>query len=281
MDLHLKDQVVLVTGGSTGLGRAIATLLAAEGAKVAINYVVHPEIAQTLSNELTATYGVKTRAVYADVSREDEVLAMFGEVEKTLGPVDALVNNAAYVDNFTCQELPLEEFRKCVDVNLQGMFLCSRELIRRLLARDATVPPAQQAVPPAQQAVPPAQSAVPPARSLGRIVNVASQAAVRGSMHGKTAYDMTKAGMCGFTRSLAFEVGQHGINVNAILPGFMYTDIIAKEIDANLDATKKRSLLNRIARVDEVAQVAVFLCSDRASYMIGASVDVSGGMALH
>ena len=253
MDLHLKGQVVLVTGGSTGLGRAISTMLAAEGAKVAINHVVNPDVAKTLAAELTATFGVEALAVYSDVSRENEVFSMFEEVEKTLGPVDALVNNAAYVDNFTCRDLPLDVFRQCVDVNLQGMFLCSREIIRRLIARGAK----------------------------GRIVNVASQAAVRGSMNGKTAYDMTKAGMCGFTRSLAYEVGQHGINVNAILPGFMYTDMIAKEIDSNLDATKRRSLLNRIAHVDEVAQVAVFLCSDRASYMIGASVDVSGGMALH
>ena len=253
MDLHLKNQVVLVTGGSTGLGSAISSMLAAEGAKVAINYIVNPEVAKSLADELTAKHGIQALAVYADVSREDDILAMFDEVEKTLGPVDALVNNAACVDNFKCADLPLDEFRKCVDVNLQGMFLCSREVIRRLVARGAK----------------------------GRIVNVASQAAVRGSMHGKTAYDMTKAGMCGFTRSLAYEVGVHGINVNAILPGFMYTDIIAKEIDANQDATKRRSLLNRIAHVDEVAQVAVFLCSDRASYMIGASVDVSGGMALH
>ena len=253
MDLHLKDQVVLVTGGSTGLGRAISTMLAAEGAKVAINYIVNPDGAQTLADELTTTHGVKTMAVYADVASEDDVLTMFEAVEKTLGPIDALVNNAAYVDKGGCADLSLDEFRKTVDVNLQGMFLCSREIIRRLLARGAK----------------------------GRIVNVASQAAVRGSMHGKTAYDMTKAGMCGFTRSLAYDVGEHGINVNAILPGFMYTDIIAQEIDANLEATKRRSLLNRVAHVDEVAQVAVFLCSDRASYMIGASVDVSGGMALH
>jgi 3-oxoacyl-[acyl-carrier protein] reductase len=253
MDLHLKDQVVLVTGGSTGLGRAISTMLAAEGAKVAINYVVNPEVAQTLAQELTATYGVETQAVYADVSREDDVLVMCEEIEKTLGHIDALVNNAAYVAQPACVDLPLNDFQKCVEVNLQGMFLCCREIIRRLIARGAK----------------------------GRIVNVASQAAVRGSFHGKTAYDMTKAGMCGFTRSLAYEVGEHGINVNAILPGFMYTDIIAKEIDSNLEATKRRSLLNRIAQVDEVAQVAVFLCSDRASYMIGASVDVSGGMALH
>ncbi|MCL2710041.1 MAG: SDR family oxidoreductase [Planctomycetaceae bacterium] len=253
MDLHLKNQVVLVTGGSTGLGRAISTMLAAEGAKVAINYIVNPEVAQTLADELTTTHGVETMAVYADVASEDNVFAMFEAVEKTLGPIDALVNNAAYVDKGTCADLPLGEFRKTVDINLQGMFLCCREIIRRLLARGAK----------------------------GRIVNVASQAAVRGSMHGKTAYDMTKAGMCGFTRSLAYDVGEHGINVNAILPGFMYTDIIAQEIDANLEVTKRRSLLNRIAHVDEVAQVTVFLCSDRASYMIGASVDVSGGMALH
>ena len=253
MDLHLKNQVVLVTGGSTGLGRAISTMLAAEGARVAINYVVNPDVAQTLAKELTAAYGVDALAVYADVSREDDVISMFEEVEKTLGPIDALVNNAAYVDNYKCVDLTLDEFKKCVDINLQGMFLCCREVVRRLIARG-----------------------VP-----GRIVNVASQAAVRGSQNGKTAYDMTKAGMCGFTRSLAYDVGEHGINVNAILPGFMYTDIIAKEIDANQEATKRRSLLSRIAHVDEVAQVAVFLCSDRASYMIGASVDVSGGMALH
>ena len=253
MDLHLKNQVVLVTGGSTGLGRAITTLLAAEGAKVAINYIVNSDVAKLLADELTAKYDIETLAVHADVSCEDGVFAMFEEVATKLGPPDALVNNAAYVAQPACIDLTLDDFRKCVDVNLQGMFLCSREIIRRLIARGAK----------------------------GRIVNVASQAAVRGSMHGKTAYDMTKAGMCGFTRSLAYEVGEHGINVNAILPGFMYTDIISKEIDANWEATKRRSLLNRIAHVDEVAQVAVFLCSDRASYMIGASVDVSGGMALH
>ena len=253
MDLHLKNKVALVTGGASGLGEAIVLGLAEEGANVAINYRSRESEAEALAEQIRNQYDVKALAVYADVACECDVLAMFEEVEKTLGPIDALVNNAAYVDKCKCVDLTLDEFKKCVDVNLQGMFLCSREIIRRLIARGAP----------------------------GRIVNVASQAAVRGSQNGKTAYDMTKAGMCGFTRSLAYDVGEHGINVNAILPGFMYTDIIAKEIDANQDATKRRSLLNRIAHVDEVAQVAVFLCSDRASYMIGASVDVSGGMALH
>jgi len=118
-------------------------------------------------------------------------------------------------------------------------------------------------------------------QTAGKIVNISSQAAVRGSTNGKTAYDMTKAGICGFTRSLAIEVGKYGINVNAVLPGLMYTEIIAKEIDTDPERYNKRSLLGRIARPEEIAQVAVFLCSDRASYMTGASVDVSGGMALH
>ncbi|MCL2349530.1 MAG: SDR family oxidoreductase [Planctomycetaceae bacterium] len=253
MDLHLKNKVALVTGGSTGLGRSISTLLAAEGARVAINHIVNPEVAKSLAEELTATFGIKTLAVYADVASESNVHDMFEAVEKTLGPVDIAVNNAAYCADPSCEELTLEEFRKCEAVNLEGMFLVCRETVRRLKAR----------------------------RSGGAIVNISSQAALRGSQSGKTAYDMSKAGILGFTRSLAIETGKYGINVNAVLPGLMYTDILAAKIDANPEAFNKRSLLGRIAQTDEIAQVVVFLCSDRASYMTGASVDVSGGMALH
>ncbi len=253
MDLHLKDKVVLVTGGSTGLGKAISTLLAGEGARVAINYRSRPEPARSLTLELEERYGVEALAVYADVSQEEDVLKMFEEIESRLGPIDAAVNNAAYCANPECIDLSLAEFQKCVAVNLQGMFLICRETVKRLKTRGAK----------------------------GKIVNISSQAAVRGSTNGKTAYDMTKAGMCGFTRSLAIEVGKFGINVNAVLPGLMYTDIIAKQIDTDPEKYNKRSLLGRIAQPEEIAQVAVFLCSDRADYMTGASVDVSGGMALH
>ena len=253
MDLHLKNRVALVTGGSTGLGRSISTILAAEGAKVAINYIVNPDVAQALAKELTATYGVETLAVYADVASESDVLGMFEQIEQTLGQVDIAVNNAAYCANPECADLTLEEFRKCVDINLQGMFLICRETVRRLRVHKAP----------------------------GNIVNISSQAAVRGSTNGKTAYDMTKAGMLGFTRSLALETARDKIHVNAVLPGLMYTEIIAKAIDTDPERYNKRSPLGRIAQTEEIAQVAVFLCSDLASYMIGASVDVSGGMAMH
>ncbi|MCL2120576.1 MAG: SDR family oxidoreductase [Planctomycetaceae bacterium] len=253
MDLHLKNKVALVTGGSTGLGRAISTILAEEGARVAINYIVNPEAAQSLAEELTARFGVITLAVYADVSNENDVLTMFGEIEKTLGPIDIAVNNAAYCANPECAELTLEEFRKCVDINLQGMFLICREMVQRLRARQAP----------------------------GNIVNVSSQAAVRGSTNGKTAYDMTKAGMLGFTRSLALETAKDKILVNAVLPGLMYTEIMAKAIDTDPERYNKRSPLGRIAQTEEIAQVVAFLCSDRASYMTGTTVDASGGMAMH
>ncbi|MDR0703820.1 MAG: SDR family oxidoreductase [Planctomycetaceae bacterium] len=253
MDLHLKNKVIIVTGGATGLGKAIVGILAEEGAKVAVNYRSRKETADSLVAELRLKHAVDALAVYADVSKEGDVQKMFDNIESQLGPIHAVVNNAAYCANPECAELTLDEFRKCVDINLQGMFLVCRETVRRLRAK----------------------------KSAGNIVNISSQAALRGSASGKTAYDMTKAGILGFTRSLAIEVGKDGINVNAVLPGLMYTEIIAAAIDADPERFNKRSLLGRIAKTEEIAQVVVFLCSDRASYMTGTSVDVSGGMALH
>ncbi len=253
MDLHLKNKVALVTGGASGLGEAIVRILAAEGAKVALNYRSRKETAEALAAELSAKYATTVRAVYADVASEADVHAMLEEIEAKLGPVDIAVNNAAYCANPECAALSLDEFRKCVDINLQGMFLVCRETVRRLRAR----------------------------KSAGNIVNISSQAAVRGSQNGKTAYDMTKAGMLGFTRSLALETAKDGILVNAVLPGLMHTDIIAAAYEAEPERFNKRAPLGRIAQTAEIARVAVFLCSDAASYMTGTTIDVSGGMAMH
>ena len=253
MDLHLKNKVALVTGGASGLGKAIALALAEEGAKVAINYRSKKTDADALVERIQTQHNAETLAVYADVANESDVLAMFEQIEQTLGPIDIAVNNAAYCAYPECADLTLEEFRKCVDINLQGMFLVCRETVRRLRAR----------------------------KSPGNIVNISSQAAMRGSQSGKTAYDMTKTGMLGFTRSLALETAKDKILVNAVLPGLMYTELLAKAIDADPERYNKRSPLGRLAQTEEVAQMAVFLCSDRASYMTGATVDVSGGKALH
>jgi 3-oxoacyl-[acyl-carrier protein] reductase len=252
MDLYLKNKVALVTGGASGLGKAIVIALAEEGASVAINYRSKKTEAESLLEHIQQR-GVKAMIVYADVASEQDVTKMFESIDKTLGPIDIAVNNAAYCANPECADLTLEEFRKCIDINLQGTFLVCRETVRHLRRRN-----------------------VP-----GNIVNISSQAALRGSQNGKTAYDMTKAGILGFTRSLALETAKDNILVNAVLPGLMYTEILAKAIDADPERFNKRSPLGRLARTEEVAQVAALLCSDRASYMTGASVDVSGGMVLH
>ena len=253
MDLHLKNKVALVTGGASGLGKAIVLTLAEEGAKVAINYRSKKSEADELVEQIRTQHNVDAVAVYADVASENDVLAMFEKTEQTLGPVDIAVNNAAYCASPECADLTLEEFRKCVDINLQGMFLVCRETVRRLRIRN-----------------------VP-----GNIVNISSQAALRGSATGKTAYDMTKTGMLGFTRSLALETAKDKILVNAVLPGLMYTELLAKAIDADPERYNKRSPLGRLAQTEEVAQMVAFLCSDRASYMTGSTIDVSGGKALH
>ncbi len=253
MDLGLKDKIVLVTGGYRGLGKAICRSLAAEGAKVAVNHRHSPDEVLALLEELQKEFGATAYAVQGDVSKEDDVAAIFDQAEENLGPVDALVNNAAYCPVNTTVDTSVEEYRRALDVNMTGTFLCSREMVRRLLA----------------------------AGRHGKIVNISSQAAFRGSQSGKTAYDSSKAGIIGFTISLGLEMAKHGINVNCVAPGLMRTEMLAEAIDANPEKYNRRVPLGRIGQTREIADVAVFLCSDRASYMTGATVDVSGGLAMH
>jgi 3-oxoacyl-[acyl-carrier protein] reductase len=253
LDLGLKDKTVLVTGGYRGLGKAICRSLAAEGANVGINHRRSHQEAEALIQELKTEFGVKAAAIVGDVSNENDVAGMFDQAEENLGPVDALVNNAAYCPVEPTVDLSLEEFQRALFVNMTGTFLCSREMVRRLLA----------------------------AGRHGKIVNISSQAAFRGSQSGKTAYDSSKAGIIGFTISLGLEMAKHGINVNCVAPGLMYTEMLAEAIDADPEKYNRRVPLGRIGQTKEIADVAVFLCSQRASYMTGATVDVSGGLAMH
>ncbi len=253
MDLGLKDRVVLVTGGYRGLGKAICRSLAAEGVKVGINHRRSPDEVDTLVRELEEEFGVRAASIVGDVSKEDEVVGMFDQAEEKLGPVDGLVNNAAYCPVEPTIDLSVEEYQRALNVNMTGTFLCSREMVRRLLDTERH----------------------------GKIVNISSQAAFRGSQSGKTAYDSSKAGIIGFTISLGLEMAKHGINVNCVAPGLMYTEMLAEAIDANPEKYNSRVPLGRIGQTKEIADVAVFLCSERASYMTGATVDVSGGLAMH
>lgn len=252
MDLALGNKVALVTGGSHGLGRAISLALAAEGARVAINCHRHLEKAEALAAEIRRQHGVEALAVQANVAQEAHIAPMFDTIQRALGPVEILVNNAAVCPTCQVKDMTLDQWRSTLDVNLTGTFLASRELVRRLLA----------------------------AGRRGRIVNVSSQAAFRGSTTGHAPYDASKGGMISFTVALARELASQGIAVNAVAPGMMRTEMTAKTLDANPDKYLARIPLGRIGDTAEIANVVVFLASDRASYMTGATVDVSGGMLM-
>jgi len=251
MDLQLKDKVALVTGSARGLGKTICELLAQEGAKIA---VCDLEKAQGVADELSRKHGVQAAAVKCDITNEADVVAMFDHIEKALGPVDALVNNAAIAPSGgPMTKITEKDWSKMFQVNVGGTFLCSREMVRRLLA----------------------------AKRTGRIVSISSQAAFRGSESGKLAYDASKGAIVTFTIALARELAPYGINVNCVAPGLMRTEMLAALIDADPERFNKRVPLRRVGKTEEVAAAVVFLCSERASYMTGATVDVSGGLAMH
>ncbi|MCR4412709.1 MAG: 3-oxoacyl-ACP reductase FabG [Thermoguttaceae bacterium] len=252
MDLHLSDKTALVTGGSHGLGRAICWELAAEGARVVVNFRRDPAKAEALVEEIRKTHGVEAMAIQADVAREADVEAMFGRVLARFGRLDVLVNNAAICPTRDVKDMPADEWIETIQVNLTGTFFASRAMVRHLVA----------------------------AGRPGRIVNISSQAAFRGSTTGHAPYDASKGGIVSFTVALAREVAKYGICVNAVAPGMMFTEMTAKVLTENPEKYKARIPLGRVADTSEVAKVVVFLASDAASYMTGATVDVSGGMLM-
>ena len=252
MDLNLKDKVALGTGGSRGLGNAICLSLAAEGAKVAVNYRRTADKAQAVVEEIKTKYGLDAMAIGGNVATEDDVLTIFKEVEKKFSQIDILVNNAAVCPTCQVRDMTEQMWTETIEVNMTGTFLTSREFVKRLLDADRK----------------------------GRIVNIVSQAAFRGSTTGHAPYDASKGGIVSFTIALAREVAQKGIGVNAVAPGLVLTEMVAKVLKENEQKYLNRIPLHRIAEPAEVADVVTFLASERAGYMTGATVDVTGGMLM-
>jgi 3-oxoacyl-[acyl-carrier protein] reductase len=250
MDLGLQNKAALVTGGSRGLGRAICLALAAEGAKVAVNYS-RTDPAE-LVRQLAAANGGKAVAVRGDVSQQDAVRDIFDTAERELGPVDILINNASIWPTAVVKDMTLEQWNGTLAVNLTASFLTCREAVRRWIE----------------------------AGRKGRIVNITSQAAYHGATTGHADYAAAKAALTNFTISLARETARNGIAVNSVAPGFMETDMIAEAWQKNRAKYLERIPLGRIADPAEVAAVVTFLASERASYMTGAAVHVNGGMEM-
>ncbi len=252
MKTNLKDKVVLVTGGSRGIGKAICLAFASEGAKLGVNYVSNKEKAENVVAEIKEKFNTEAVAIKADMSKESEVLEMISFVQKELGEIEVLVNNAAYCPGGPISSYSVEEWEKTFGINVTGMFVASRELVSQW-QKSGTV---------------------------GNIVNIASQAAFRGSTTGHLPYDSSKGAMVSFTIGLAREVAKQGIRVNGVAPGLVRTEMVAETWEKKKEGYLARIPLYRIAEPEEIANVAVFLASDAASYITGSTLDVSGGMTM-
>jgi NAD(P)-dependent dehydrogenase (short-subunit alcohol dehydrogenase family) len=250
MQIDLSGKVALVTGGNSGLGEGIARGLAASGAKVAVNYVTHPETAEALVGSLKAKGG-QAVAVLADVSDPAAVAAMFGQVDQQLGPVDILVNNAG-IDGGRqlAWESDIGSWQRVISINLVGPYLCAREALQRMVGRKS-----------------------------GVIVNITS-VHERIAWSGYSAYTASKAGVSMLTQTLAQEAAPYGVRVVAVAPGAIRTPINQNvwSDPAGLKDLLTKIPLGRIGEVEDIAQMVVFLASDQASYVTATTVYVDGGM---
>jgi glucose 1-dehydrogenase len=250
---RLAGRRALVTGGASGIGRATAKRLAADGASVAVNYVGDPEPAEALVDEIRAFKGTAT-PLHADISNEQQVVDLFGRAADALsGSVDVLVNNAGVEKPFRLVEMPLEEWNTVLAVNLTGAFLCARQLARARIRDGAAV-----------------------------IVNVSSVHEVI-PWPEFSHYCASKGGMKLFGQTIARELAPHGIRVVQVAPGAILTPINQELVD---DPEKRREIeeeipWGRMGAPEEVAAAIAWLASDEAEYVTGSTLFVDGGMTLY
>lgn len=254
MDLGLAGKRALVTGGASGLGAALTRILAEEGASVAVNYRSRATEATTLAEELTGiTPTTRVVAIHADLASREDVRSLFDASIQEFGGLDILVNSAGIWVDSVIGEITDDVWDRTMDVNLRAPTMLSQWLVNH--CRDSG--------------------------HSGRILNITSQAAFRGSSTGHLPYATTKGGMVSMTRSMARELGNCGVTVNCLAIGTMESPMIAKALETRREFYEKRIPIGHIASTREVADVAAFLVSERAAYMTGATVDVSGGQLMH
>jgi NAD(P)-dependent dehydrogenase (short-subunit alcohol dehydrogenase family) len=243
---------LIVTGGSRGIGAATARLAAHAGYRVAVNYCASKDAADGVVRDITAAGG-EAVAIRADVAIEAEVKRLFEAAEAALGPLIGLVNNAGMLETASrLDEMSPERWQRVLATNVVGSFLCAREAVRRLSTRHGG--------------------------SGGAIVNLSSAAARLGSPHEFIDYAASKGAIDAMTIGLAKEVAQEGIRVNAVRPGLIQTDIHAASGQPDrVERLKGAVPMGRGGTAEEVAEVIVWLLSDKASYVTGALIDVSGG----
>lgn len=246
--MGLKGRAALVTGSSRGIGRAIAVRLAEEGAKVIVNFRSREKEAQEVVSHIQEKGG-KAVACRADVSRFEEVDAMVQEATQSVGPIDILVNNATIHRGRKVEKLPLEDWDLVIKSCLYGAFHCAR----------CVVPSMKE-------------------RKWGRIINISSSVGERG-YPGDSAYGAAKAGILGFTKSLARELARHGVTVTAVIPGFVLTEMTKSLSADNIEIIKASIPVGELCEPEDVAEVVAFLAS-KGHNITGSIHHVDGGIGI-
>ncbi|OHY42515.1 3-oxoacyl-[acyl-carrier-protein] reductase [Cylindrospermopsis raciborskii CS-508] len=243
----VKDQVAIVTGASRGIGRAIALQLAEKGAKIVVNYASSSTAAEKVVSEIIALGG-EAIALQADVSQAGQVEDMVNKTLETFNRIDLLVNNAGITRDTLLLRMKLEDWQAVIDTNLTGVFLCTKAVSKIMLKQRS-----------------------------GRIINISSVAGQIGNP-GQANYSAAKAGVIGFTKTVAKELASRGITVNAVAPGFIQTDMTS-EIKA--EGILQYIPLGRFGKPEEIAGMVSFLATDpAAAYITGQVFNVDGGMVI-
>ena len=241
------NRTCIITGASRGIGAQIARNLGRDGANVVVNYRSSETNAYDVVDGIEAEGGTAI-AVQADVTNKEAVDAMSDRVHDAFGPVDVLVNNAGITVDRTFKTMTREEWERVIDVNLGGVFNCSK----------AFYDDVKQA-------------------EHGRLINISSVVGQQGN-YGQANYATTKSGLFGFTRTLALELANSGSTVNCVAPGFTRTDMLADVDEEIQDKIRQRIPLNRFAEAEDVSGVVRFLASEESSYMTGQILGINGGM---
>lgn len=247
--MELEGKVGLVTGAGRGIGRAIAVALATEGAELIVAELA--DYGEEVAREVRAL-GRRAIFIRTDVSSPQSVHEMVSRATEECRRIDILVNNAGIRPTCPFLEMKLEDWRRVLEVNLTGTFNCCAAIVPHMVRQQG-----------------------------GRIVNIASVAGQRGATGGHSHYAASKAGVIGLTKSLARELARYKITVNCVAPGYIETDAWQDELVAHRKEYESRIPLGRIGQPEDVAQVVLFLVSDRANYLTGVTIPVNGGLFIY
>lgn len=247
--MNFENKTVLVTGGSRGIGRAIAIAFAENGADIALNYTSNEKAALDVKKEIE-NYGRKCKIIKCDVSKFEDVLIMVENIISEFGKIDILINNAGITKDNLLLRMKESDFQKVLDVNLKGVFNVTKSVSKFMMKK-----------------------------KCGKIINMTSIVGVIGNA-GQSNYCASKAGVIGFTKSVAKELASRNINVNAIAPGFIetdMTDVLNKEIKEKMIEQIPKKMAGK---TENIADAVLFLASDMSNYITGQVINVDGGMVM-